>query len=347
MPNIKEFMTDVETGEVVVDDLDTLPKGMAPADTELPDIEVPEEEQTTDELDIEVVDDTPEEDRGRKPLTEKVEDPTPEELEEYSAGVKKRISQLVHARHDERRRADQLAREKAALEQVARALAEENKRYQKLVADGSAEYISKSKTLAERELEAARGKLKYAYDAGDPDAIVAAQEEFNRALNEFNRVSDMKPVKIEETDYTDVLKNVASTQQQAAPQLDDKVVTWAERNPWFHGPTELHQRMTKYAYDVHNELVGKYGQAYTQTDEYYNNIDKAMRGQFPEYFGGNTQGVEEDEQPSRKQKTAVASARRTAPKKVVRLTESEKRIAERLGVPLELYAKHKASMEKR
>ena len=118
-------------------------------------------------VEIEVVDDTPPQDRGRKPLEKDVEEPSEDELNEYSAKVQKRLKELTHARHDERRKAEALAREKAELERAARVLAEENKRLQEFVSVGQNAYIDKSKSLAEISLNNAKAKLKSALDTGD------------------------------------------------------------------------------------------------------------------------------------------------------------------------------------
>ena len=81
-----------------------------------------------DDVEIEIVDDTPERDRGRRPLDREVEDPTDDEIESYTQGAQKRIKELTHARHDERRAKETLAREKQELERLAQHIIEENKR---------------------------------------------------------------------------------------------------------------------------------------------------------------------------------------------------------------------------
>ena len=111
-----------------------------------PATEVEAELPATDELEVEIVDSTPEKDRGRKPLERDVEDPTEEELQQYSTGVKKRIAELTHARHDERRKAEALAREREEFERAARALMEENQRLKQYVQNGEQEYTKVATT---------------------------------------------------------------------------------------------------------------------------------------------------------------------------------------------------------
>lgn len=289
-----------------------------------------------EKVEVEVVDDTPPEDRNRKPLDKEVKEPTEDELEEYSTKVQKRLKELTHARHDERRRADALAREKAELERIAQAIAEENKRLKQFVDIGQNAYIDKSKSLAEMAVNNAKAKLKSALETGDTDATVSAQEELLKAQFEMQQAESFKRVELQPQNQP-VYTNV---QQPKAPDLDDKVVNWAEKNPWFEKPGK--EDMTGYAYGVHNKLVRQYGEGFTKTDEYYQEIDKAMRRAFPEEFEDSSE--RETKAPSRT-KSVVAPAQRTSAPKKIRLTTTQQNVAKRLGIPLELYAKKMAELE--
>jgi len=289
-------------------------------------------------VEVEVVDDTPPQDRGRKPLDREVEEPTEDELNEYSAKVQKRLKELTHARHDERRKAEALAREKAELERIAQAMAAENKRLQDYVNVGQNAYIDKSKSLAEVSLNTAKAKLKAALESGDTDAAVSAQEDLYKAQYEMQQVNSFRPVNLQkpiEPAYTQ------PQQQPQSPNLDDRVVSWAERNPWFERPGD--EDMTGYAYGVHNKLVRQYGEAYTRTDEYYQKIDGAMRKAFPDKFDDVEVSTEESQKPNRK--SVVAPAQRTSVPKKIRLTKTQQNVAKKLGIPLELYAKKMAELE--
>ena len=293
------------------------------------ELELEDDESTK----IEIVDDTPPEDRNRKPLEKEVEEPTEDELQEYSERVQKRLKELTHARHDERRKAEALAREKAELERIAQAMAAENKRLQEYVNVGQTAYIDKSKSLAEIGLNNAKAKLKMAMEAGDTDAVVSAQEELYKAQLEIQQVNNFKPLQLQPRE------NPVYTQPQA-PKLDDRVVSWAEKNPWFERPGD--EDMTGFAYGVHNKLVRQYGEAYTRTDEYYQKIDNAVRKAFPERFDD----IEvETEAPKASRKSVVAPAQRSSAPKKIRLTKTQQNVAKRLGIPLELYAKKMAELE--
>lgn len=304
--------------------------------------------QTKDEPEIEIVDDTPPEDRNRKPLEKEVEEPTEDELNDYSAKVQKRLKELTHARHDERRKAEALARQMAELEKAARVMAEENKRLQEYVNMGTNAYIDKSKSLAEISLNNAKAKLKAALDAGDTDAAVSAQEELYKAQFEMQQVSNFKPAQLQSQQNTGYTQNNQTTQQQeptqnVAPQLDEKVVLWAEKNPWFERPGD--EDMTGFAYGVHNKLVREFGESYTKSNEYFEKIDKAMRSAFPDRFEDTKPTAQEPEAPSRQRSNVVAPAQRSSAPKKIRLTKTQQNVAKKLGIPLELYAKKMAELE--
>ena len=115
---------------------------------------------TDDDVEIEIVDDTPERDRGRKPLDRDVADPTDDEIESYSDGVKKRIKELTHARHDERRAKESLLREKQELERLAQHMVAENNRLKQYVNSGTEHYAASQLTIAETEVDKAKRQLK-------------------------------------------------------------------------------------------------------------------------------------------------------------------------------------------
>ena len=293
-------------------------------------------------VEIEVVDDTPAQDRGRKPLDREVADPTDEELNEYSSKVQKRMKELTHKSHDERRKAEALYREKTELERAAQALAAENKRLHEYVNVGQHAYIDKSKSLAQIAMDNAKAKFKSALDIGDTEAATSSQQEMMAAQMEMEQVNNFKPTPLREP------KQSAYTQPTAARDphetLDNRVVGWANSNPWFQRPGD--EDMTGYAYSVHNNLVQNYGQEYVRTDEYYNKIDTAMRKAFPKRFG-IVEVDTGDAPPTRQSRpnNVVASAQRaTAPKKI-RLSLTQQNVAKKLGISLELYAKKVAELE--
>ncbi len=151
-----------------------------------------------DDVEIELIDDTPDRDRGRKPLDKEVADPTDDEIENYSDKVQARIKELTHARHDERRRKEELLREKQEMDRLLEYLSEENKKLKQTVNYGQEIYASTATREAEAQLVAARRSLKDAQESFDTDAIIAAQEALMEAKVRFDQVKNYRPAPLQE-----------------------------------------------------------------------------------------------------------------------------------------------------
>jgi hypothetical protein len=274
--------------------------------------------EVQDETEVEIIDDTPEEDRGRKPLDRDVDDPSEDEISQYGEKVQKRMKELTHARHDERRQKEAALREREEALRVAQKLLEENKNLRQSVNTNQTALASTIKAKAESALEMARKKLKEAHEAYDNDAIVAAQEELTEAKYNYERVKNFKPAPLQEPNeevYT-------QPETPQAPKPDEKALRWQEKNPWFQSDLE----MTNLAYAVHEKLVRN--GVDPRSDEYYERIDTRMKEVFPEYFGKKA-----------KPATVVAPVTRTtAGKKVVSLTKTQIALAKKLGLTNKQYA---------
>ena len=279
------------------------------------------------DIDIEVVDDTPEKDRGRKPAPPP-DELTDEELESYSEKVKKRLQHFSKGYHDKRREAEQAAREKAELEAMAARLIEENKKLKGTVGQNQQAMLEQAKKTAERELEDAKSKFKAAYDAGESDAVVAAQEALTAAKLKVDRVNNIKLPALQ-TAEDDV-----QTQPTTPAVVDARAQDWQKANPWFGQDDE----MTSFALGLHQKLV-KQG-VNPRSDDYYEKINSRMRQVFPDAFD-DVEEAPEETKPRRKTNVVAPATRSTAPKKIV-LTQTQVALAKRLGVPLEEYAKQVA-----
>jgi hypothetical protein len=294
-----------------------------------------EESEDISELEVEVVDDTPPKDRNRKP-SEPPAEVTEEELGEYSEKVRKRIQHFSKGYHDERRAKEQALREREELERLSAQLVEENKRLKGTVSKNQEALLEQAKKSVAAELEQAKAKFKQAYDSGDSDAVVAAQDELTNAKLKADRVANFKiPSLQEET------SSVQTQQITPAPQVDPRAVEWANANPWF-GPDE---EMTSYVLGLHNKLV-KEKKVDPRSDRYYEIIDARMRELFPDRFSD----AEENEpavKPRPKKASVVAPATRsTAPKKIV-LTTTQVAYAKKFRIPLEEYARQVAEQMKK
>lgn len=275
---------------------------------------------------IEVVDDTPPEDRGRKPMAEPPKEVTDEELAKYDESVQKRIKHFTKGYHDERRAKESAQREKDEAIRFAQALAEENKKLKGSVNQNQTALLEQAKKVVANELEVAKRQYKEAYEAGDSDALVNAQEALTAAKMKADKVNNFRPTPLQ-VEKTNV--QPAYQPQPAAP-VDEKLLAWQDQNQWFGS----NKRMTAYALGLHEDLVGEGIPA--GSDEYYKRINTDMRERFADQFGAD-ESV--DAKPQRTKSNIVAPATRsTAPRKVV-LTQTQVNIAKRLGVPLELYAR--------
>jgi hypothetical protein len=281
-----------------------------------------------DGLEIVIEDDTPDEDKDKKeaaPIGEVTED----ELTNYSSKVQNRIKQLTRKANDERRAKEQIERQNAELQRVAQQLLEETNMLKGTVTKNQTALITEAKRTAEMRLAEAKRQYKEAYESGDADKVVAAQEELTSAKIHVERVNSVKAPSLQEQKPT----VQQPPQQQATPPVDTKVKTWAEKNTWFGSDDEL----TSYALGYHSKLV-KEG-VDPKSDEYYEKIDSRMREKFPEKFGDPKKS---STARATKPNVVAPATRSQAPKKVT-LTQTQVSIAKRLGVSLADYARHYAA----
>jgi hypothetical protein len=290
------------------------------------EVEVPQDKKP--EVEIEIVDDTPPKDRGRKP-SDPPDDPTDEELEGYSEKVRKRMSHLTKGYHDERRAKETAFREKEEAIRYAQQILEENKNLKGTVGKNQEVLLEQAKRATAGEVEQAKAKYKLAYESGDSDAVVAAQDDLTAAKIKADRINNFRLPTVQTPEVA-----VQQQQQTApAPQVDEKAVNWQQNNSWFGSDDE----MTSFALGLHQKLV-KQGLD-PRSDEYYEKINSRMRQVFPDEFDADDEV--EVEKPRQKSNVVAPATRSTAPKKIV-LTPSSVALAKRLGVPLEEYAKQVA-----
>ena len=286
------------------------------------------------ESEIEIEDDTPEEDRGRRPMKEPVEEVTDEELSSYDEKVQARIKKFTRGYHDERRAKEEAVRERHAAESYAKQIIDENKQLQQQLSQGSEVYIEQAKKVAEKDLEEAKRSYKQAFEDGDTDGVVAAQEQITRAVGRLDRTTQLRPLQVQEKELQT---------RQASPPVDQRAEQWRSDNEWFG----KNRSMTAFALGLHSELVEDKGVDPT-SGKYYQVIDRTMREKFPEHFGSDEEPAYEEESPRRatKPSTVVASASRSTPPNRIRLKASEAAIARRLGVSYEDYARQVAKLKR-
>jgi len=286
----------------------------------------PEIEIQTADAEIEIVDDTPARDRGREDLKEPIREVTDEELSKYDEGVKKRIKRFAEGYHTERRAKESAEREKEEALRIAQAVFEENKRLKGSVNQGQAVMLEQAKKTIQQEVDDAKRLYKEAYESGDSERLIDAQEALTNAKIRADKVNNFKPTPLQ-VDETPV--QIAQQQPKATP-VDEKLLAWQDKNQWFG----QNKRMTAYALGLHEDLVSE--GIPSGSEEYYRRIDTDMRERFSDQFGADT-SVEAKSQRAKSNNVAPAT-RSTAPRKIV-LTQTQVNLAKRLGVPLELYAR--------
>ena len=254
----------------------------------------------------------------------KKEESKEDELKQYSDGVQKRIAKLT-------RKMREAERQKEEAIQFANRAKKEKEDLQTRFSKLDKSYVDEFESRVTTNMEAARSALKTAIEAQDVDAQVKAQEQIATLTADAARLASLKTLKEEQPKEKEV--NVTPQRTEKTAQIDPRADAWANKNPWFGN----NSAMTYTAFDIHKVLVEKEGFD-PQSEEYYEEIDKRMRLEFPQKFdtveGNSTEKV--------KPAQTVASARRpanTGRKRTVKLTPSQVAIAKRLGVPLEEYAK--------
>jgi LysM repeat protein len=315
-----QFPHESEDGEIEIEDTNAVEIDLSGKKTEdeyraeqEPEVEVEEE----DALEIELVDDTPKADQGRE-ASEPPEDVTEEELEGYSSKVKKRINKIQKGYHDERRAKEAAEREREEAVRAAQHLVEENKRLKGVETKNKEMLLEQAKRQSAVELLVAKKQYKDAYDAGDSDKVVEAQEKITTAKIKADKIENFTPEPLQEE------SNEASSEYVAPQPVDTKLQEWIGRNPWFQQDDEMKETALAY----HTRIV-KQG-ADPATDEYYEQIDARMREIFPDQF---------EDAPKKKRANVVAPATRsTAPKKV-KLNQSQQRLAKKFGLTYEQYAR--------
>ena len=306
-------------------------------DTSGPDTEIELEETQTSETETPEIETSTSETEETSTVVEakeeKKEEPTKDdkekELEKYSDGVQRRIAKLTHKWREAQRQADDAA-------EFARAQIKLKEAAEKKISKLEPGYLKSTEDSITSGIQAAQAKLAAAREAND----LAAESEALTAISELG----YKKAKLEETKVAQEEFNAnkakevkpeinLNRQQTVEPTPDPKAESWASKNTWFGQDTA----MTYTAFDLHKKLTEQEGYD-PQSDEYYSEIDKRIRLEFPHKFDTTTS--DKGEVPTKPVQT-VASAKRSTNtgRKTVRLTSSQVAIAKKLGVPLEEYAK--------
>ena len=264
-----------------------------------------------------------------QPKQETATEETPKqekELEEYSEGVKKRIAKLTKRMRESERQRDEATR-------YAQSVLKEQKSLKERLTKLDTGYVSEMESRITSSLDAAKSKLREARDTGSIEAEIEAQKEIAKLGYEEARLADMKINQEAEKKKSESVKQQPNIQQGTLqqPVPDAKATEWASKNAWFGKDSA----MTYTAFDMHKTLVEEEGYD-PQSDEYYVELDRRIRLEFPHKFGNTT---EQSTKPTQTVASATRNVKRGTGRKTVKLTSSQVAIAKKLNVPLEEYAK--------
>ena len=309
--------------------------------------EIENEVQTPDleeELEIEIVDDTPEEDRrNATPLPKEIVDEIDkDDLEAYTGQAKERLMQMKKAMHDERRAKEAALKEQQEAVTFAQKVYQENQKLKTKLTAGEQTLVSNYKENIVRELEDAKREYKEAYDSGDSDRLVEAQDKLTDVKMKAKEIERYKPEFSE-----DALQSQETEVQipQQPQRLDSKTQAWLDKNSWYG----VDEDMSFLAMGVHRRLERE--GVPIGSDHYYSVIDNEMRQRFPEKFESAEETKYSSETESKssvktsKPSTVVAPATRSTSPKRVKLTPTQIQLAKKFNLTPEQYARELTKLE--
>jgi hypothetical protein len=286
------------------------------------------DEDLNDELEIEIVEDVGEDDKPR--VSEKdytgPEIPEDDEIESYSERVQKRMKKLSFEAKEAERQRQAMAREREELLRVTQTFHSENEKLRQQLQQNEGTLVAQAKARLEAQLSQAKAHYKEAYELGDTEKMIEAQEKLTSLNNDMYRVNNYKPRPAQQP----APQAVQQPQRPQAPKLDERQERWLSDNDWYGKD----RQMTAFALGVHEELV--YNGVDPNSDQYYTEINSAVRKRFADKFEDD---LEEVEVAPKKRANVVAPATRSSknPQKV-KLTQTQVALAKRLGLTPQQYA---------
>lgn len=311
-----------------------------PDEVEAKKAEAPVEVEANDEpeFEIEVENDTPPQDRNRKPVEkEVVEALEQEDLEKFNNDQNAALKEAKKVWHQERREKEAAIREQQEAIKLAKKMLEENKLLKQRLHNGESVYVDTVKQAALQELESAKQDFKLAYESGDADKLLEAQERMTNAKFKVDKAENYQPQYQKASQEEEIDVQIPQPQVNAP---DPKAVAWQKANDWFGQDEE----MTSLALGLHEKLVRSGVPA--GSDEYYKRIDNTMRKRFPENFEEEEVEVEEPVKAAKpKASTVVAPATRSTSPKKIRISKTQVALAKKLGLTPEQYARELTKLE--
>lgn len=297
------------------------------------------EAEDPDAFEIEIENDVPPQDRNRKAVDPEVVEALEEEnLEKFNNDTQAAIKEAKRVYHQERREKEAAIREQQEAVALAKKMFEENKKLKERLNHGETAYVDTVKQAAAQELEAAKSEFKLAYESGDADRLLEAQERMTNAKLRMDKAETYEYQKKNTLQEPEVEVQIPQSRPNTP---DQRALAWQQSNTWFGQDEE----MTSLALGLHEKLVRSGVPA--GSDEYYKRIDNTMRKRFPENFEEDE--VVEVEEPVKAQKpkasTVVAPATRSTSPKKIRMSKTQVMLAKKLGLTPEQYARELTKLE--
>jgi hypothetical protein len=291
-------------------------------------------ENNSADIEIEIEDDRPEEDRlNATPLPKEIVDEIDnDDLESYSKEAKQRLLQMKKLINDERRAKEAALREQEEAVRVASTVINENKTLKGQLKNGEMVYVDNVKEKIARDLDAAKQEYKAAYDSGDADRLVDAQEKLTEIKFKSQEAERYKPQYQEDA----LQSGETEVQTQQPARLDSKTQEWLDKNKWYGTDDD----MSFLAMGIHKRLERE-GVA-IGSDHYWKSIDTEIRKRFPDKFG---EEAESTNSVTTRRNTVVAPATRSTSSKKIRLTPTQMALAKKFKLTPEQYANELMKVE--
>ena len=293
-------------------------------------------------LEVEVINDTPIEDRRPKREDDSTSDIDEEaldkEIADYSDRAGKRIAKIKYEYHEERRAKEAARRESEEAVRNLQVAMSENQRLQAMVDQGGEILNKQAHNNALWAKQNAQEQFKKAYEEGNADEMTKAQELLSRAT-----LAEQQSPNMAASLQQQIAQNLPEVQIPQQQQLDPDMQEWSSKNPWFMSTVPEHKEMTSYAFTIDARLRNQKILPEENPKAYYEEVDKAMRKEYPSFFGVSSEevGIPEEETSKRQPSTVVASATRDSGNKKptqIRLTQTQVKLARQLGISPEQYA---------
>jgi hypothetical protein len=296
------------------------------------------ENANEDGFEIEIENDTPPQDRNRKPVDpEKIKELEETDLETMQQNSEQALKDMKKVWHQERREKEAALREQQEAVKLAKLAIDENKRLKERLYTGETAFVDTIKQSAQQELDSAKVAFKVAYESGDSDKLLEAQERMTNAKIKADRAENYRPQPEKALQHPEADVQIQQPQVNAP---DKKALNWQKQNEWFGQDEE----MTSLALGLHEKLVRNGVPA--GSSDYYESIDKTMRKRFPENFEETEVEVDEPEKVQKpRASTVVAPATRSTSPKKIRMSKTQVLLAKKLGLTPEQYARELTKLE--